>query len=307
MVEVAHEALIHNWQDLQEWLKENWEKLRQKQKIERAATEWQNKQKLQGYLLQGRMLRDAKEFLKTQKDNPETSLSSLAVEFVTLSQKKQKTDLLKKILIIFIVPSLILTPLIFHFGTLLIANQFLYQEDCHPHPNIGFFLKYLVKHGGKKQLTGIQLCDESMDKFELPGVFILDSNFERVNLSSSNLKKSILVRSNFRGAFLVKAQFNGSVLIKSDFRCSVQNKNAKCSELLNTNFENANLREAKFQGAILKNTNFKGADLTKANLSGAKKLTVTQLEDSILCQTLLPKYLDISEFEMSKNNNCTID
>ncbi|HEY9834658.1 MAG TPA: pentapeptide repeat-containing protein, partial [Stenomitos sp.] len=103
--------------------------------------------------------------------------------------------------------------------------------------------------------------------------------------------RAILADSSFRGASLAYANFSDALLMGANFRCFNQNKD--CSDLWHTNFENANLTEAQFQQAVLESTNFRGANLTKANLNGAKMLTPEQLEDSILCQTTMPKYLDI--------------
>ncbi|MEI6064823.1 MAG: ATP-binding protein [Pseudanabaena sp. ELA748] len=84
LVEIAHEALINNWKELKVWLDLQWESLIKKRKIEDAALDWNKRNKSKDYLLQGRILRDAKEFQKAQKDNPETSLSVDAKEFMWL-------------------------------------------------------------------------------------------------------------------------------------------------------------------------------------------------------------------------------
>lgn len=87
-IEVTHEALIRSWSQLGDWLKENREALRQKQKIEQAAEEWVSQGKSKDYLLQGRPLRDAREFMKVT--HREAVLSSLATEFVQVSRRKQQ-------------------------------------------------------------------------------------------------------------------------------------------------------------------------------------------------------------------------
>lgn len=94
-IEVAHEALIRNWGQLREWIEESREALRRKRNIERSAREWENANKSRDYLLQGRLLRDAKEFM--QRSDRETALSSLAVAFVRWSQRKQRSDRYKAI------------------------------------------------------------------------------------------------------------------------------------------------------------------------------------------------------------------
>ncbi|MHC5731329.1 MAG: nSTAND1 domain-containing NTPase, partial [Nostoc sp.] len=58
-VEVAHEALIQHWQQLQSWIDENRSQIIQKNRIERLADEWEDNKKLPDYLLQGKQLNEA--------------------------------------------------------------------------------------------------------------------------------------------------------------------------------------------------------------------------------------------------------
>ena len=106
MVEIAHEALINNWQELKIWLDLQWESLLKKRKIEDAALEWKNRNKSKDYLLQGRVLRDALEFQKSQKSSSETSLSKLAKEFVHEGLKKKRRSGIW-IAVYFVIPTLI--------------------------------------------------------------------------------------------------------------------------------------------------------------------------------------------------------
>jgi hypothetical protein len=293
MLEVAHEALIRNWTELQEWLKEHWITLRQKRRIEQAAIEWREKKKSKDYLLQGRSLRDARDFMKAHKNNSETTLSDLATKYVSLSQKKQWQELTKQILTMFIVPIGVLSPIVVHLSVLLMAHQILYNQDCRSHFNVDLFLFYLIKHGGKADLRDIQLCKESLGGIELAGIVMLNSVFEEANLSNANFRGAILVESNFRGASLAYADFSDALLMEADFQCSDSNGNlnGRCSDMWRANFENADLTEAKLQGASLEDTNFKGANLTDANLSETRDLTIEQLEGATLCRTEMPEDL----------------
>ena len=88
MAEVTHEALFEHWQQLNIWLDENRERLRQQRRIEESAKEWQDKEKAEDYLLRGLPLGEAVQFVRDE-DNV-VSLSSGAAEFVDASQKAQE-------------------------------------------------------------------------------------------------------------------------------------------------------------------------------------------------------------------------
>jgi WD40 repeat protein/energy-coupling factor transporter ATP-binding protein EcfA2 len=87
VVDVAHEALIRHWGRLRQWLTENRNALRQKRSIEADAQEWLDKDKARDYLLQGLKLAEAEDFLQRGSEN--VSLSSLAQDYVEVSQKER--------------------------------------------------------------------------------------------------------------------------------------------------------------------------------------------------------------------------
>ncbi len=99
-VEVVHETLIREWGTLRQWINENREKLIQKRKIETAAIEWRDRNKLKGYLLQGRQLQDALAF--KEKQNISLALSDLAIYFIQQSAKHQRNKRFQLIGFIFI-------------------------------------------------------------------------------------------------------------------------------------------------------------------------------------------------------------
>ena len=78
VVNIAHEALIRNWNLLGKWLKENREALLVKQDIEEAARDWREKNypKQIAYLLQGTRLADAEDYIRNYSDK--VPLSSTA-------------------------------------------------------------------------------------------------------------------------------------------------------------------------------------------------------------------------------------
>jgi energy-coupling factor transporter ATP-binding protein EcfA2 len=89
VIDVAHEALIRYWSRLRQWIEENRLALKQKRTIEDAAEDWvqQGKPVELAYLLQGSKLAEAENFLQTYTDT--MPLSSLAKEFIQLSQTER--------------------------------------------------------------------------------------------------------------------------------------------------------------------------------------------------------------------------
>ena len=92
VVSIAHQALISNWERLRQWVEENPEARRKKQKIQAAAEEWQANGKSKGYLLQAERLVEAEGFVQSYADT--VPLSSLEQEFVKAS--RQQSDRLQK-------------------------------------------------------------------------------------------------------------------------------------------------------------------------------------------------------------------
>ncbi|WP_019487727.1 nSTAND1 domain-containing NTPase [Kamptonema formosum] len=280
MVEVAHEALIHKWKELQEWLKEHWENLRNKRKIEQSAFEWQDNRKSKDYLLQGRRLRDAREFIQAQKDNAETSLCGLAKEFVKASVKKHRINTLKSAPVLLVLSISILG--FVHLQIIGRANSILSRDDCKADFEIKGLLEYMWWTRYANGLRDVKLCNEDLFKVQLPRIYILNANFDMANLSNSNFRGSRLPFSSFKGATLLSTDFSGkAVLTGADFGCN----HSECATLFKANFENSNLSDANFQGAFLEEAIFKGSNLTRAKLDAAEGLTEEQLQDSILCDT----------------------
>lgn len=89
VVDIAHEALINHWKKLQGWIEANQAHLKRKRTLEEAAKEWRNngQQSEIAYLLQGSKLIEAEDFLQAHADT--MPLSSLAQEFIQISQAER--------------------------------------------------------------------------------------------------------------------------------------------------------------------------------------------------------------------------
>ncbi|MBD2531712.1 pentapeptide repeat-containing protein [Nostoc flagelliforme FACHB-838] len=304
MIEVAHEAMIRNWGQLQEWLTECQENLRKKRKIEQAAEDWIDQGKSQEYVLQGRSLRDAREFMQAQKDYRETALSSLAKEFVRASLQKQRGDRWKSTGFFLAFP-FIGTFIILHFLVIYRAEQILHSKECEPNSEIQFMLQYML-WTGYNQLQKRNLCNETLNEI----------NLKNANLEGVDFREAKLYKSHLQGANLSDANFFDAMLIDAQLQRDKNNTNLKDVKMEKATLDGANLQDAylenaNFKGASLKNTNFYGAyltnasfydaiidgaildhtDLTKADLQHSINLTTAQITNAKLCLTKLPQYL----------------
>lgn len=253
-VEVAHEALIRNWNNLQVWIAECREALRQKHKIEQEAEEWERRGKPRGYLLQGRPLRDAREFMQAHKNSRETSLSSLAAEFVRGSLGEQRRERLKSFSILTIFPLL---------GTIVATHIFLLNQatavileskDCNRDPEISLLLRYMILAGQKRSLEKANFCNEDLTGIDLQGATLWRANFG----------DAVLNKANFREAYLEEA-----------------------------NFQESGLVEADLTGATLNGASFQGSYLYETNLEKSIGLKEEQLDKAFLCDAKLPKSFDL--------------
>ncbi|MBU7581341.1 MAG: pentapeptide repeat-containing protein [Nostoc sp. TH1S01] len=290
MIEVAHEAMIRNWGQLQEWLTECQENLRKKRKIEQAAEEWLDKGKSQEYVLQGRSLRDAREFMQAQKDYRETALSSLAKEFVMASLRKQRGDRWKSTGV-FIAFPLVGTLISLHFLVINIAQEILNSEKCEPNSEIQSMLQYMWLTGYKDKLKKVNLCQEILNGINLQNADLEGANFRGAKLQNSKFQGANLSDANFFEAKLIYTQLQGHTNLEGANMEDAILDGAKLQDaiLKHTIFKGASLKNTNFSGAYLEKVNFQGAILTNADLQYSKGLTEEQIANAKLCHTKLPK------------------
>lgn len=288
-IEIAHEALIDNWEELKGWLNKNEKAKLQWQEIERLTKKWESHNISKDYLLEGHILRDALEFQKFVKDSKirEFDLSVLASELIAASRKKQKSDFIKRVATIFIFPTLILTPFIFHFGTLFIANQIIYKKGCDRNSMADFFLQYLIDFGGNKNLSKLNLCYENLSGINLSANrvnVIANVNFSTADLSGADLNNSFIKDVNFKDTILVFANFQSSTLVRVDLRTPyIQGLNLKGAKLI----------APKLQGTSFRGINLKNTIFIKSDLSKVRDMTEYQLSQSKFCGSILPSSVSI--------------
>jgi hypothetical protein len=310
VVDVAHEALIRHWDILRKWVDENREKLIQERKIEVAlgldensflevstlwqvnkilkwATEWQSNEKSKDYLIRGKILKDAEDFLR---NHPKSSdLPRLAKDFIQHSLKHKRNNRLKLIGFGLIVP-LGLCVVLGIFAVKEIRIRLLWQtvdaakqEKLSPARNQA--LQELVKAGvslANINLYGANLSRANLSRANLNGADFSRANLNGADLSGANLNVADLGGANLNGADLNLANLSGADLSGADLNFA------------NLNF--ANLGVADLSGANLNGANLNGANLNGANLRcvvividnerrctdlrGAKNLTPEQIKSA---------------------------
>jgi uncharacterized protein YjbI with pentapeptide repeats len=320
-IEVTHEALIRNWSQLRDWLNGNREALRQKQKIEQAAAEWNQQRKSKDYLLQGRFLRDAKKFLQDYRDNPEVSPSRLATELVKVSTRKQISNTLKSIGIFFIfffAGVVTIIPKILTNIQIDRERKILYEDNCNPNPSTEDAIRYMLKKNYGSKLTGMKLCEENLPNIDLSEVNLSQSDLRAINLGGAILKKSVLVDVDLKNAILINANLSDANLQNS----KAEGAKLSLSTLTNTIFKDAklsdaDLRRADLTGADLTGADLTGADLTGADLTGAtlrntdlryaNGISIEQLKKTkILCGSKIPQEILEASQEIRKLiSDCT--
>jgi WD40 repeat protein len=91
VVDVAHEALIRHWGRLRGWLSASRQDLSDKREIERAARDWDGRERSKDYLLQGGKLAGAEEYVKSR--GAVMPLTGLALAFVGKSVRYRQVKL----------------------------------------------------------------------------------------------------------------------------------------------------------------------------------------------------------------------
>jgi len=283
LVDVAHEALIRNWCLLRRWLDESRDKLRQQRKIEADAIEWRNKRQespkaAKEFLLQGRRLKEAREFQKKQSER--FPLSDFAGKFLRVSTRQQWYGRCKAIAIFSIVP-LVGTLITYQELRLVFHRQTL--EDCKEIPNYcpGRIEALVALTKARRGLEGINL-----EEADLRNVNLSRANLSRANLSRAKLNSQAdLSQADLSQADLSGADLNGANLSQADLSgadlngANLWGANLRGADLNGANLWGANLSEANLKGAELYYADLREADLNGANLWGVN-LSEVQIDEA---------------------------
>ncbi|MEQ8465647.1 nSTAND1 domain-containing NTPase [Coleofasciculus sp. E1-EBD-02] len=265
VVDVAHEALIRHWILLRQWLNESRDNLREKRKIEAAAEEWRSRGKAKDYLLQGKRLREAREFQKEQVEN--FPLSNFAKEFIGTSVRRKQINRVK------IIVGFMIIPLI---GTGWTGNR-IYREIT-----IQRYRKVLINTQGLESSQARQERIEAVKKLALlRGPFkgdlpqsplkgdLLLGPLNGDLLQRADLREADLHRNNLSGIDLSYANLSGAGLTRADLSyANLSGADLSGAEFYRADLSYANLSGADLSGAEFHRAEFHGAKFHRAELSG---------------------------------------
>jgi uncharacterized protein YjbI with pentapeptide repeats len=308
LVEIAHEALINNWQELRDWLDKNSLIKLQRDEINKAALKWKSldKSKSKDYLFQGRILRDALEFQKSLKDNPDIFLSDTAKEFLQASIQKQRNNIFKSIGIFLIFPAIITIVSIPSILGLIENAQIdrykkiVFADDCEPSPNTREAIEYLMTKGYKLELAGIKLCKENIPNVDLSGGDLSGGDLRGANLGSAKFQKTFLIKTKLQGVKLIDADLSGAFLRNAQMQeAQLQTAVLKGAFLIGANLQKADLGKADLSGANLSDADLSGAMLSNTDLSGSN-LSGTKFLNATLINTVLMDSKGISIQQLSQ-------
>jgi uncharacterized protein YjbI with pentapeptide repeats/energy-coupling factor transporter ATP-binding protein EcfA2 len=254
VVDVPHEALIRHWKLLRQWLSDSRDHLRKKRQIEAAAADWRNHQQAKDYLLQGKRLREAREF---HRENAEQfPLSRETENFIKASVRSRRNNRLK-------LASFLIIPVIIVFLVVEPVIRAIRIREAHDTIETGFVrekpkaVKYLTK--GCKQSSVFGNC-ESLQEANLSNTNLSLVNLNYVKLNHADLSNADLNHANLSNADLSHANLN-----HTNFWGAFINH----ADLSQANLSHANLSKAIFTGATLNYASLHNADLSNTNLTGA--------------------------------------
>lgn len=95
-VEVIHDAVIRNWEKIEEWATDEWLRKSEMLKLEEEIIEWKKNHQDSHYLLTGKNLRKAQAFAKQQEEDG-NKLATEINEFLFQSEEYEKLSELKQL------------------------------------------------------------------------------------------------------------------------------------------------------------------------------------------------------------------
>jgi uncharacterized protein YjbI with pentapeptide repeats/energy-coupling factor transporter ATP-binding protein EcfA2 len=280
VIDVAHEALIRHWLLLRKWLTANRDQLRQKRKIEERAEEWRLHRKSKDYLLQGKLLADAKAFHKQQANT--LSLSGLAVEFIQKSSKQKRVNQLRAASLLTVPVLVVYVAIVPHlrqanydraWATIRTRGAGTWEaievltEGCRKRRSLeqqqikipDYLSTLFWGDCADLRFANFSSADLRFANLHLANLHLADlssANLHLADLSSADLSGADLSSANLRGANLSSADLSFANLFGTRLRFA---------DLSSADLSSANLSSANFFG-----TDLSGADLSSANLRGAR-------------------------------------
>jgi uncharacterized protein YjbI with pentapeptide repeats len=271
VIDLSHEAIIQHWQRLVKWREQDRDLRRLVDKIEDAQRDWLKQGKKRQDLLQGRLLKDARQFLKKQAE-----AVAGTKDFIRKSLHWRRTQLAAAIL----VPTLIVGVPVESFLRRASVNQaydlirnssggeaekaavIYLARGCELKQSYAWLHQYFRERffGNCRSLDRTELEEANLKRANLNGVSLKRANLNGANLNEANLSGASLDEADLSGANLNEANLSGA---------SLDEANLSGVHLLSANLSGASLGGADLSGTSLYNVNLNDASLLSANLSGS--------------------------------------
>lgn len=143
-------------------------------------------------------------------------------------------------------------------------------------------------------LSRADLSDAYLKKARLLRASLPNANLRRANLSETTLRSADLTWADLQDADLGGADLRFAYLGSADLSdANLRDANLRSARLQEADFNGANLIDADLRGANLRGANLRDANLSKADLRITEDITPAQVWKGLLCQTRLPKGMDL--------------
>jgi len=300
-IEIIHDALIREWKLLQYWIRENQEKLIQRDKIELAAEEWETQNKSHDYFWQGKFLDNAKSFQRLH--GKDFNISKLAEEFIKKSLARRRKNYLKFIGVALVIP--VISSIFLGIRTLNELRNRPYWDIVNSHsksnPAYGRRLIDALQelNRAKRSLANIDISTADLSKIDLGNADLRFSNLQGAKLWGANLQNADLSGANLQEASLSSANLYNANFHRASLReAGLDRANLNQAYFVRADLSKADLTYSDLRGAIFGGAYFENADLRYANLTGVNldnaRLCSANLERATLTQSSLRKARFIS-------------
>jgi len=270
LIEVAHEALIREWELLRQWLDQDRANLLQQRKIEALAQEWEKSGRKSAYLLVGFRLKEARKFQKEQA--LPYPLKKLGSDFIAKSVGKQRQNWIQLGFIPLIGVSVIT---FFGIRTYIVQSSWkIVQETQGDKDNVRINVRSIKALEDlvfwKGSLANISLEKANLSEIKLPNADLFSANLTGAYLNGAYLNNAYLNNAYLRSAYLSSAYLSSANLRSAYLRnANLESANLENANLSSANLESANLESANLEGAYLPSAYLSSANLENANLNSA--------------------------------------
>lgn len=304
-VEVVHEALIREWQNLREWMERKRDFRTWQERLRVVIRQWEAMGKKERALLTGFPLDEAADWLQQRPADmsvPERDFIKLSVtlrekEIKERESQQQRITVARTTAICFGIVGVTLIILLNRqsiITVVIVANKQHLSES------------HLLK---KLYLPRADLSGANLWKANLSQADLTEANLSRANLQSAYLLKTYMPRANLSQSDLSQANLSEAYIDQAD----LSGANLQGANFVKTYMTKANLLKAELLQTNLSEANIDGADLSGANLQGAKLVKTfmpgSNLQDADLSQAnLLEANIDRADlsganFKEAKNLN----